>query len=36
MMTHIKGTASATNQIKHSGFSYIPVVSLNDCVNFAV
>ena len=26
MMTHIKETASATNQIKHGGFSYITVV----------
>ena len=25
---HIKETASATNQIKHGGFSYIPMVSL--------
>ena len=27
-MTHIKETTSATNQIKHGGFSYIPVVCL--------
>ena len=31
----IKGTASATNQIKHGGFSYIPVVSLMQLkINF--
>ena len=27
-MTHIKETTSATNQIKHGSFSYIPAVSL--------
>ena len=28
MMTHTKEAPSATNEIKHCGFSYFPVVSL--------